>query len=161
MANGTILCDTRGAAQRIEALGMRCDAREIPEPLGNQKPVGWWIAGICTISGSASAGTPDGPTTPINKQGTVAVAVMPGRLLGIFSTNSKADPAVWFSWSIPELRIETAGSQGIFRKRPAQITVLGQDATLVLSDVTRFYRNINSYQRWREKSFLNALGVTV
>ena len=161
MANDTILVEARGAARRIEALAMRCNSKEIPDPLGDEKPVGWWIAGTCTISGSASAGTPDGVTVPINMQGTVALAVMPDRLLGIFSTNSPTEPAIWFSWPTSQLHIETAGSQGVFKKRPVQITVRGQNATLTLSDVNRLYRNSNSYQSGQENSFLSAVGAAM
>lgn len=160
MTYGTILVAARGEARRTEALEMRCNAKEIPDPLGTEKPVGWWIAGLCTVSGSASAGTPDGVITPVRMQGTVAIAVTPEWLLGIFSTNSTADPAIWFSWSIPQLRIETAGSQGVFKKRAAQITVHGLDATLVLSDVNRLYRNIIKYQTGQENSFLDAVAAT-
>lgn len=160
MSDGTILIDARGAARRVEALEMRGDAKEIPDPLGNEKPIGWWIVGVCTMSGSARVGALDGVSTPVNMQGTAALAIVQGRLLGIFSTNSKADPAVWFSWSIPSLHIEAAGSQGLFKKRPTQITVSGPDATLVLSQVNRLYRNSNSYQSGQENSFLGALGAT-
>ena len=160
MIEGTVLIDARGAARRVEALGMRGDAKEIPDSLGGEKPVGWWIAGASTLSGSAHADSPDGTATPVNMRGTVALAVVPGRLLGIFSTNSKADPAVWFSWSLPSLRIETAGSQGMFKKRPTHITVRGPDTTLVMSQVNRLYRNSNSYQSGQESSLLGALGVT-
>lgn len=161
MTSGTILVEAHGVAQRIDALGMRCDAKEIPDPLGNEKPVGWWIGGKCTISGSATAGTLDGRITPVKMQGTVAVAVMSDRLLGIFSTDSKTDPAIWFSWSIPELHIETGGSVGIFKKRPSHIAVVRQDTTLIVAYVARLYRNINRSQSGQEQSFLNALGVTV
>lgn len=160
MIDGTILVDARGAARRIEALAMRCDAKEIPDPLGDEKPIGWWIAGVCTFSGSASAGTPDGSTTPVSMQGTVALVVMPGRLMGIFSTHSNADPAIWFSWSIPSLHVETAGSQGMFKKRPTHITVNAPGAVLVMSQVNRLFRSSNSFQSGQESSFLGALGAT-
>jgi hypothetical protein len=158
MTDGTILVDARGAARRIEALGMRCDAKEIPDPLGSEKPTGWWISGECTVSGSASKGALDGETTPVNMRGTVALAVVAGRLLGIFSTNSKADPALWLSWSISALHIETAGSQGMFKKRPSRITVKGPDSVLVMSHVGRLYRNTNRLQQGQEGSLLGALG---
>jgi hypothetical protein len=160
MIDGTILVDARGAARRVEELGMRCDAKEIPDPLGNEKPTGWWISATCTVSGSAGTGTPDGDTTSVSMKGTAALAVVQGRLLGIFSTNSKAEPAVWFSWSISALHIDTAGSQGMFKKRPTQITVKGPGSTLVMSQVSRLYRATNRYQPGQEGSFLSALGAT-
>lgn len=161
MSDGTIIVDARGAARRMEALGMRCDAKEIPDPIGDEKPTGWWIVGLCVISGMANKDTLDGDATPFKMQGTAALAVTEGRLLGIGSTNSKADPAVWFSWSLPSLRIETEGSQGVFKKRPTIITVQGPGAFIVMRDVNCLYRNINRYQSGQENSLLKALGVAV
>lgn len=158
MANGTILIDARGAARSVDELGMRCDAKEIPEPLDNAKPTGWWIAGECTISGSAHAESVTGASRAVNMRGTAALAVAQGRLIGIFSTNSKADPAIWFSWQIADLRTETAGSQGLFKKRPSEITINGPETTVVMSHVNRLYRNTNRYQAGQEGSLLSALG---
>ena len=154
---GTVLVDGRGAARNMPSLGMKCDKKEIPELSSGTKPAGWWLIAGCHFEGRAATGTP-GPATDTTLQGTAAVAVGEGRLIGILGPNSKAEPALWWAWPLSSLKVETAGSQGLLKKRPTDMTLKGADGTFHLKEVSRLYRASGKFQSGQEGSFIKALG---
>ena len=158
---GTVLVDGRGAARSLRALGMKCDNKEIPELSSGAKPAGWWLIAGCHYEGSAAtggeSGNPGAPATT-ELQGTAAVMVGEDRLVGILSPNDKAEPALWWSWPLSSLTVESAGSQGLFKKRPTDITLKAADGTFHIKEVSRLYRHSGNFQSGQEGSFLKALG---
>jgi len=158
---GTVLVDGRGVARNIASLGVKCDKKEIPELSSGTKPAGWWLMAGCHFEGRAATGGETGTlgaATDTNLQGTAAVAVGEGQFIGILSPNSKAEPALWWAWPLSSLKVETEGSQGLFKKRPTDITLRGADGTFHLTEVSRLYRNSGNFQTGQEASFLRALG---
>ena len=157
----TTLVDARGSARTLSPLGIKCDAKEIPEFLNGQKPVGWWLFARCRFDGRAASGGETGTlgdATDTSHDGTAAVAVGDGQLIGILSPNDKAQAALWWAWEVNSLQIQSAGSQGFLKKRPTEITITAADGTLKVKDVSRLYRNSGNYQSGQEASLLKALG---
>ena len=162
MSTSTVIVDARRAARRVEILGMRFDAKEIPDPLSGAKPEGWWIATTAMYTGKATPGGESGVLgEPLDVEvgGTVAVAVGSGRLLAIVTPNSVAEPAIWLAWPLGEVAVEGAGAQGTFRKRPKVIKVSGHDGLLEMLAVLRLYRNSGAAQPGQEGSLMKALGA--
>ena len=87
----------RGEAAHAPQLGMRCDIREIPDPIGGGKPVGWWLAATGEFEGSVQVaseqGGSEGQGRPIRSIASVALVVADGRILGIVKPDSRDDPA--------------------------------------------------------------------
>jgi hypothetical protein len=160
VTDGTVLVDGRGAARKEIGIGVRCDAKDIPEPLSGAKPVGWWLAAEASYTGSASTGgeTPNiGDAREVSVSGTAALAVAEGRIIGIVSADNRGEPALWFAWSLTQVAVQTTGSQGLLRKRPTTIEVRGTDGTLELMSISRLLRNMGSYHSGQEGSLLRAL----
>jgi hypothetical protein len=157
----TTLVDARNAPHALNPLGIKCDAKEIPEFINGQKPAGWWLFARCQFNGRAAS---DGETgtlgevTDGSRDGTAAVAVGDGQLIGILSPNDKVHAALWWAWELNSLQIQSTGSQGILKKRPTEITITAADGTLEVNNVSRLYRNSGNYQSGQEASFLKALG---
>jgi hypothetical protein len=163
MSTNTVIVDARRAARRVEILGMRCDAKEIPDPVGGAKPDGWWIATTAMYTGKATPGGESGALgepRAVEVGGTAALAVGGGRLLGILTPKSVAEPAIWLSWPLAELNVEGAGVQGTFRKRPKVIKLTGPDGLLELLAVLRLYRNSGAAQPGQEGSLMKALEIS-
>jgi hypothetical protein len=157
----TTLVDARGAARTLSPLGIKCDAKEIPEFLNGQKPSGWWLFTNCQFSGQAATGGETGTlgdAIDASCDGTAAVAVGDGQLIGILSPNDKAQAALWWAWEVNSLQIQATGSQGFLKKRPTDITITTADGALEVKSVSRLYRNSGSYQSGQETSLLKALG---
>jgi hypothetical protein len=163
---GTVLVDARGGARELSHLEMKCDRKEIPEFLSLIKPEGWWIAADVTFGGTLQTGgeTNDlGESKSGSMKGSAALAVGEGRVIGIMSPSSPAEPAIWWSWPLSELRTEAVGSQGLLKKRPTAIVlnrnggVDGDGDSLVLKGVGRLYRNSNNVSQGQEASLLKVL----
>jgi hypothetical protein len=157
----TTLVDARGSARTLSQLGIKCDAKEIPEFVNGQKPAGWWLFTRCQFDGQAAAGGETGTlgdATDTSCAGTAAVAVGDGQLIGILSPNDKTQAALWWAWEVSPLQIQSTGSQGFLKKRPTDITITTADGTLKIKDVSRLYRNSGNYQSGQEVSLLKALG---
>ncbi len=164
---GTVLVDARRVAHQLEALAMKCDAKEIPRPLDEAKPVGWWLAGDCTFGGSAlrkgQAGALGAPQQGTLK-GQAAMAVCANRIIGILSPASAAGPAIWWSWPLGDLDVGASGSQGIFKKRP-QALKLDRDGgidgasgdTIILKSVVKLLPSSKKFQSGQEGTLLAAL----
>jgi hypothetical protein len=157
----TAVVDARGSARKLDPLGIKSDAKEIPEFLNGQKPTGWWLFAHCQFDGQAAAGGETGTlgdSTDTSCAGTAAVAVGDGKLIGILSPNDKAQAALWWAWEVNPLQIQSTGSQGFLKKRPTDITITAADGTLKIKNVSRLYRNSGNYQSGQEASLLKALG---
>jgi hypothetical protein len=157
----TTLVDARGAARTLSPLGIKCDAKEIPKFLNGQKPAGWWLFAHCQFDGQAAGGGETGTlgdAIDTSCEGTAAVAVGDGQLIGILSPNDKAQAALWWAWEVNSLQIQSTGSQGFLKKRPTDITITAADGALKIKDVSRLYRNSGNYQSGQEASLLKALG---
>jgi hypothetical protein len=141
---------------------MKCDMREIPEPLDDSKPVGWWLAGKCSFEGTVylAIDHDDANATgrPIKSSSSAAMVVMSDRVLGIIKPDSRHDPAVWFAAPISEVQIDTAGTLGTFKKRPAKIQLKSDEWSVNFGEIALYYRHANRMQTGQEASFVNALG---
>jgi len=158
MADGVLLVPEQHRAVHSTVLAMECDAQEIPSPRGGSKPIGWWLAERSSYQGAADeADTQLKGLQPTTCEGTAALAVTAERVFGIVSPNDETTPAVWWSWSLSALDVETAGSQGFLKKRPVAITLTLEGGTIELSAVSRLYRNSGRYQTGQEGSLLKAL----
>jgi len=157
----TTLVDARGSARTLSSLGIKCDAKEIPEFLNGQKPAGWWLFAHCQFNGQAATGGEAvtlGDAIDTSCDGTAAVAVGDGQFIGILSPNDKAQAALWWAWEVNPLQIQATGSQGFLKKRPTDIIVTAADGALKVKSVSRLYRNSGNYQSGQETSLLKALG---
>ncbi len=154
---GTVLVDGRNAARKLEALGVHCDAKEIPELPGGERPAGWWILASTEFQGEATPqGTLSDPVE-VSLSGPAAVLIDKERLVGILSPNSVNEPALWWAWPLSALEVGMEGSQGFLKKRPTTIFIEHGEDILTISDVSRLYRNSGSYQSGQETSFFKAL----
>jgi hypothetical protein len=120
---GRVLVAGRGA-QENTPLGMRCDSKEIPSPLSGE-PATWWIAARCIFAAvpTPSEELPDEAGGALLVEAPAAFCVSEGRLLGIVSPNDPASEALWWAWSLASTRVETSGTRGLFKKRPAAVVV--------------------------------------
>lgn len=135
---------------------MRCDSREIPDPLAAGEPRGWWIA--------AMAFAQEGYTTDPNvglptHQGICALTVAPSSFHAILAPQAATAPAVWVSADLSSLQVEASGTQGLFRKRPSlvEISAPKDGWSLSLAMVSRLYRASNRFQNGHEASLVEAL----
>jgi hypothetical protein len=148
----TKLITERRMARTDTELGISSDDKEIPTPSDGSKPVGWWLSEQSCLQASA-----DGAQGVFTCEGTTALAVTGERVLGIVSPNDETTPAVWFSWSLPALKVQTAGEKGFLKKRPTSITLTFDGAIIELSALSRLWRNSGRYQTGQEGSLLKAL----
>jgi len=155
--NGAVLMSQRQTAVTLPALEMACDEKEIPEPANSSTPVGWWLAERSSFRGAAALADHPDEYRSTTCEGTTALAVTAERVIGIVCPNDGTTPAVWWSWGLPSLDIQTAGSQGFLKKRPTMITLAHDSASIELSGVSRLYRNSGRYQTGQEGSLLNVL----
>jgi len=165
---GTVLVDARGAARKVERLGMKCDSKELPEPLDGSEPVAWWLIGICTFAGSLlPGGESDTLGDPVEgtMKGQAALAVDDGRVIGIMSPKSPAAAALWWAWPLASTEVTAVGTEGVFKKRPSVIRLDrngGAEAegdTLVLNMVSKLQRKSRSIQSTQEASLFEALSA--
>jgi hypothetical protein len=160
-ASQVVLVNQRGEAVQFPQLGMGCDIREIPEPLDGSKPVGWWLAGKCRFEGMVNLATDlDGTSATgrsVKSSTSAAVVVTSGSVLGIIKPDSRRDPAIWFATPISDIRVETSGTLGTFKKRPAIIQLKSGEWGVTLVEIGRYYRHANRMQTSQEASFVSAL----
>ena len=161
MFDGAIVIDGRSVRRAVRELGIRCDDKEIPEPIDDIKPQGWWIVADCSFHGTAwtrnQAGVRNGTVT-VDVQTPAAFVVAGGRLAAILSPMATTEPALWLVTAASTLRQEAQGAQGL-RHRPGQIDLHGDGWQLRLRDVSRLFRHTQKYQTGQEASLLEALGV--
>jgi hypothetical protein len=109
----------------INALGMECDSRYIPTFTGGVTPIGTWLAGVANVGGYVAIGSAsEAAREPrmVSVNGTAALAVGGGRLIGILSA-PKGPGMLWLSWAINDISVKSHGSDGIAKKRPHAIQV--------------------------------------
>lgn len=158
--DGVLLVSERQTDLTIEALGITCDAQEIPTPSDGTQPVGWWLAERSSFRGPAVSTSNDGQPGDLQDvacEGTTALAVTPQRVIGIVSPNDNTTPAVWWSWSLAGLDIQTTGSQGFLKKRPTLIVLEHDGVSIEMSAMSRLWRNSGRYQTGQEGSLVKAL----
>lgn len=161
MTSRTMLVAARRQAHTVAGLGVRCDAKEIPEFASEAKPTGWWLAETCGYDGRATRGSAldeQASSDVVTMSGTAAMAVGEGRIIGVMSPDDTAEQALWWAWPLKAIQIATAGSRGMLRKRPTEITITGSHGALRLAAIARLYRHSGSAQGGQERSLLNALG---
>ena len=116
MFDGAIVIDGRSVRRAVRELGIRCDDKEIPEPIDDIKPQGWWIVADCSFHGTAwtrnQAGVRNGTVT-VDVQTPAAFVVAGGRLAAILSPMATTEPALWLVTAASTLRQEAQGSQGL------------------------------------------------
>jgi hypothetical protein len=144
---------------------MRADARQFPETLDGERPIGYW-SGHCLFRGSVS---PAGHTLKSGDlrrgkfEGVGALAVCRERLIAIVSPVSPSAPALWWSWSLSSIEIDAAGGGGTVRAQPGGITLRrggGDEAngeTVVVSFVSSLDPHSGHSEDAQEASLLGAL----
>lgn len=161
MFDGAIVVDGRSASRHVRELGIRCDDKEIPEPVDDIKPQGWWIAADCTFTGTAwaqdRAGRRSGTMTT-KAHGTAALVVAGGRLAVIVSPAATTEPAIWIATAASTLNHEHHGSHGLSGP-PGQIDLAGEGWRLELGEVSRLFRHTKTYQTGQERPLLEALAA--
>jgi hypothetical protein len=161
-----LLVATRSRSLIVEQLEMKCDAREIPSPLGvSQGPADIWIIGHAIFGGASNI--ENDPTPDEQKyakvQGLAALSICGVRLLGIVAPNAPTQHSAWLSWSIPSLAIAAMGSQGTFKQRPKVIKidrnggVDGEGQTLLLQHVMKTLPSSRRAQEGQEAALFARL----
>ncbi len=87
----------------------------------------------------------------------VAIAIAKERVLGILAPENDDEPALWWAWHASEIRVETSGSQGMFRKRPETIELSAYEGRLLLSQVSRDFRHSAHLHAGKAHVFLKKL----
>lgn len=152
------LVDARNARREEPDLGMRCDAREIPDPLAAGEPRGWWLSALAF----AQEGFTTDPAVRLpTHQGLCALVVTPASFHAILAPQATSAPAAWVSASLGSLKVDASGSQGLFKKRPKTIEIAAPHDgwSLTVAMVSRLYRSSNSAQSGQEASLLEALAA--
>jgi hypothetical protein len=154
-----ILVHRRKQATTVEPLGIECDQYDTPIALQGEKPSSWWVAERAGFVGRAqdevSGEVAEGAIGIYSS----AFAITLERLLGIVAPDDASAAALWFVWPLAEIQLKTEGSKGLFKKRPAAITLTAGDAEVNLSGVSRLWRNSDRAQPWQEKAFIEALSA--
>jgi len=141
----------------VEQLGMECDEYDTPVALRGEEPSSWWIAKQAGFSGFAQ----DEASGEVTEGGigvySTALAIAGEHLLGIVAPDDFSAAALWFSWPVAEIQASTEGTKGLFRKRPAVITLKRGDSEVTLGGVMRHWRNSSRAEPWQENAFIEAL----
>ena len=173
-----LLVAGRNQAFKSDSLNMKCDRREIPDPIesaasyikkepltirdviGAKSNQTRWMA-IAGFSGVARRqGDPTSrQTSSFDVAEPVAMTIVEteARLLGIIGPRDPSLPAIWWSWNLSDISVQTEGEQGTFRKRPARITIAAHGASVSLQEVCYVRNDGSSYTAGREGAFLKAL----
>jgi hypothetical protein len=103
---GAMIVSTRGAPQTVESLGMQSDSKhipvisagqtvaelEIPLPLSDSKPDGWWLIDECVFTASEAI-SGDGSDEQISgMRGGGVISIVDGRCIGILSPEAATSP---------------------------------------------------------------------
>lgn len=150
---GMLVVNGRNAAQSVEALGMRCNPDEVPDPLDDRKCE--YFAGMAHVSGEAPVlGRDDvsiGEAIAVRLTGLFALAVGGGNVYGIVAPLSPVEPAAWFSGPVSELSVTAHGSEGMLRKRPRELVIAGDQWQVTISDIAALFRSSGRYQTGQAK----------
>jgi len=160
-SRNAVLVSRRNVVHEVGELSMRCDRREIPEPIGDSSVVGTWFAigifrgaAVWTAALDYPAG---GEGRSLSFMGALALIVTVERASGIVAPPSNDQPAVWFSLALGGLDVTQEGEKGIFTKRPRTIRLTGNGWTCDMSDVRRLMRSGRMMEARQELSLLEAL----
>ncbi len=179
----TVLIASRGASFREEELEMKCDAKEMPDPL--QNPASWagkdgarrelsfkdvvgaksnqtrWIAASAFVGRARRPGGEEVEEVTTRGGDPVAMTVVETerRLLGIIGQKDPAAPAIWWAWPLEALEVATEGVQGMLRKRPRMISITAFGSRLELIELSSMRIDKSSFTMGQENAFLKALRV--
>lgn len=177
----TVLVRERARALHNRALDMKCDEREIPDPitpaasyLGTERKEltlrdvvsaksnqTRWIAVGRFVGKARHDGQNAVEEVSPDPTGVAMVIVeTEGRLLGILGPDDPGEPAIWWAWPLNELTVEIEGQQGMLRKRPRQISIGAFGSRVDLVEVSSVRNDKSSFTTGREAGFLKALSVT-
>lgn len=150
------LVDARNARREEPDLGMRCDSREIPDPLADGEPRGWWLSAMAFVQEGV---TSDPDVKLPTHQGIGALVVTPQSFHAIVAPQAASAPAAWVSAPLGSLQVAASGSQGLFKKRPEMVEIAapGDGWSLTVAMVSRLFRSSNRAQSGQEASLLEAL----
>jgi hypothetical protein len=163
-----------------DALDMKCDAREIPDPLtpvasylgkerreltlkdvvsAKSNQTRWMAVGrltgrAVTAGKDAVEDVSAGPTGMA-----MAIVETERRLLGIVSPDDRSESAIWLAWPLDTLAVTTEGAQGMLRKRPRIVAIDAFGARLELIEVSGIRNDKSSYSTGQETACLKALGA--
>lgn len=176
----TVVISMRTIPLHDDALDMKCDKKEIPDPLtpaasylgkerreltlrdvvsAKSNQTRWMAVGRFTGT-AVSAG--EGAVEEVSAGPTglaMAIVETERRLLGIISPDDRREPAIWLAWPLDTLAVTTEGSQGMLRKRPRMVAISAFGARLELIEVSRMRNDKSSYSTGQEVAFLRALGT--
>jgi hypothetical protein len=175
----TVFVDQRNRALHDDSLGMKCDAKEIPDPikpaasyLGKQQltlrdVVGAksnqtrWIAAGSFVgqARAAGGGAIEKVSTEAGQPVAMTVVETEQCLLGILGQKDPAAPAIWWAWPLTELSVDTEGVQGMLRKRPRQISIIAFGSQVDLIEVSSVRNDKSSFTMGQEAAFMKALRV--
>lgn len=150
------LVDERNARREEPDLGMRCDARGIPDPLAAGEPRGWWLSAMAFVQ----EGITNDPAVRLpTHQGIGALVVTPQSFHAIVAPEAASAPAAWVSAPLGALKVAASGSQGLFKKRPEMVEIVapGDGWSLTVAMVSRLFRSSNRAQGGQEVSLVEAL----
>jgi hypothetical protein len=175
----TILVRHRASALHDDALGMKCDGKEIPDPLEpaasylGKEQLTWkdvvgaksnqsrWIAvgsftGKARMPGTASVESiATGPGQPV----AMTIVETEDRLLGILGPDDQSQAAIWWAWPLDALAVQTEGVQGTFRKRPRRVSIGAFGSQVDLLEISSVRNDKSSFTMGKEAAFLKALGL--
>lgn len=178
----TVLVAKRDVSLQDESLRMKCDAKEIPDPL--QSAASWagkdgarrelsfkdvvkassnqtrWIALGMFVGQGRLAGTDSIQEVSVEGGAPVAMVVVETeqRLLGILGPKDPGAPAIWWAWPLAALGVTSEGTQGMLRKRPQMIALSAYGSRLELIEVCSVRNDKSSFTSGAEGRFMKALG---
>jgi len=173
----TVLVGKRNIQLHDDSLDMRCDAKEIPDPLkpaasylgkerltlrdvvGAKSNQTRWIAAGSFVgkARTADSASIEEVSTAPGQPVAMAVVETEQRLLGILAQKDLAAPAIWWAWPLSALSVDTDGVQGMVRKRPRQISITAFGARVDLIEVSSVRNDKSSFTMGQEAAFLKAL----
>jgi len=176
----TVAVNTRCKSLHIDSLGMKCDAKEIPDPL--KAAASYLNAGRLTLKDvvkaksnqsrwialgrfvgkarNASTTTTEEVATEADQPIAMTVVETEGRLLGIVAPRDNHASAIWWAWPLSSISVTAHGSQGTFKKRPTHVSLVAYGSCLDLREISYVRNDKSSFTPGREIAFLRALGTT-
>lgn len=178
----TVLVAKREVPVQDESLQMKCDAKEIPDPL--QSAASWagkdgarrelsfkdvvnaksnqtrWIALGMFAGQGRVAGTDSIQEVSIEGGQPVAMVVVETeqRLLGILGPKDPGAPAIWWAWPLAALSVASEGAQGLLRKSPQMVSLSAYGSRVELAEVCSVRNDKSSFTSGAEARFMKALG---
>ncbi len=132
----------RNRAVEIPAIGIRCNEKEIPQPIDGEPTahfVGWAVLihdrPVVNASGVA--------VEAASVQGVFSACVFGQTMAVIVAPRSEQFASFWFVVDLAASSVSPVGSVGVFGKRPGSIEVESDDLTVRFSEPARYVEGRN------------------